>query len=191
MIKFNVKIKEVYLQIKIGVLSDIHGNYVALERCMDFALEQNINTFIFLGDYVGELDYPERAMKMIYEIKEKYNCTFIKGNKEDYWINYRRDGNESWGWVDNNSTTGMLVYAFNHLTNEDIDFFETLPFKRQIEIDGHVPITICHGSPYVVNEDMIPDSDRIHEIMEMSETDLIICGHTPDNIKQHIKIKQF
>ena len=28
---------------------------------------------------------------------------------------------------------------------------------------------------------MIPDSDRIHEIMEMSETDLIICGHTHRN----------
>ena len=71
---------------EIAVLSDIHGNYIALEKCMNYALKRNIDTFLFLGDYVGELPYPERAMKMLYEIKEKYHCTFIRGNKEDYWI---------------------------------------------------------------------------------------------------------
>ena len=174
---------------KIGVLSDIHGNYIALERCMNYLLERNIHTFIFLGDYVGELAYPERAMKMIYEIKEKYNCTFIKGNKEDYWINYRNSKSENRVWVDNNSTTGMLLYAFNHLSNNDLNFFESLPFKRKIEITGHAPFTICHGSPYIINEDMIPNTDRIYEIMDMSDTNLIICGHTHRQNKTTCKNK--
>ena len=174
---------------KIAVLSDIHGNYVALESCMNYALERNIDTFLFLGDYVGELAYPERAMKMIYNIKAKYNCIFIRGNKEGYWINYRKRDANSIEWEDNNSTTGMLLYAYNHLTNEDIDFFESLPISQKVEIKGHAPFTICHGSPYIVNEDMIPDTDRIHEIMEMSDTDLIICGHTHRQNKTTYKNK--
>lgn len=112
---------------EIAVLSDIHGNYIALEKCMNYALKRNIDTFLFLGDYVGELPYPEHAMKMLYEIKEKYHCTFIRGNKEDYWINHRNKGKENNEWEDNNSTTGMLLYAYNHLTYEDINFFESLP----------------------------------------------------------------
>lgn len=174
---------------KLAILSDIHGNYVALKTCMNYALEKGIINFIFLGDYIGELAYPERAMKMIYDIKEKYNCTFIRGNKEDYWIGYRNRGDEDWGWRDNNSTTGMLLYAYNHLTDKDIDFFESLPMKQKIEIKGFAPFTICHGSPYKINEDMIPNTERIYEIMNASETDLIICGHTHRQSKTEYKNK--
>lgn len=162
----------------IAVLADIHGNYIALDKCIKYAEKRNIDTFLFLGDYVGELAYPEKAMDRLYAIKEKYNCIFIRGNKEEYWIDYRKNGNENWGWEDYNSTTGMLFYAYNHLSKKDIDFFEALPIKQRIEFEGHPPFLICHGSPYWVNEKMIPNSDRIFEIMESSETGLIICGHT-------------
>ncbi len=39
---------------KIAVMSDIHGNYIALQRCLAHALEQNVDAYIFLGDYLGE-----------------------------------------------------------------------------------------------------------------------------------------
>lgn len=39
----------------IAVLSDIHGNHIALKRCVEYALEQGIGHFLFLGDYAGEL----------------------------------------------------------------------------------------------------------------------------------------
>lgn len=52
----------------IAVLSDIHGNYVSLQSCIDYALKKDINTFFFLGDYLGELPYPEKTMDMILEV---------------------------------------------------------------------------------------------------------------------------
>lgn len=75
----------------IAVLSDIHGNYTALQKCLDYAIHIGIDTFIFLGDYLGELAYPQKTMDILYSIKEKYTCFFIKGNKEDYWINYEKE----------------------------------------------------------------------------------------------------
>lgn len=71
----------------IAVFSDIHGNYVAFQKCLEYAVEKNIDTFIFLGDYLGEFPYPQKTMDILYSMKEKYQCFFIKGNKEDYWIN--------------------------------------------------------------------------------------------------------
>ena len=62
---------------EIAVLSDIHGNYVALEKCIEYALNRNINTFLFLGDYVGELAYPQKTMDILYNLKEKYQCYFL------------------------------------------------------------------------------------------------------------------
>jgi predicted phosphodiesterase len=40
---------------EIAVLSDIHGNYVALERCLEYAFTRGVQTFFFVGDYIGEL----------------------------------------------------------------------------------------------------------------------------------------
>ena len=159
----------------IAVLSDIHGNYVALEKCINYALSRNIEKFIFLGDYVGELAYPEKTMRIIYEMSEKYVCYFIKGNKEDYWIKYQNSG---FGWQKNDSTTGSLLYTYNNLTDEDIDFFKGLPISQNIVTENMPQITICHGSPYKVNQKLLPNNDKTIEIMESVDTSIILCGHT-------------
>ena len=75
---------------KIAVLSDIHGNYIALQKCVDYALSRGIDTFIFLGDYVGELAYPQKTMEIIYFLKEKYNCFFIKAIKKIIGLTIKR-----------------------------------------------------------------------------------------------------
>lgn len=48
---------------EIAVMSDIHGNHIALKRCVELALSRDIRTFYFLGDYAGELACPERTME--------------------------------------------------------------------------------------------------------------------------------
>ena len=74
------------MELKIAVLADIHANYVALQKCVDYARERDVTRFIFLGDYVGDLAYPQKTMELIYKMKEQYECYFVKGNKEDYWL---------------------------------------------------------------------------------------------------------
>lgn len=161
---------------EIAVLSDIHGNYVALEKCIQYALNRKIHTFIFLGDYLGELAYPQKTMEILYSIKDLYPCYFIKGNKEDYWINYEANGEK--GWKENDSTTGSLFYTYSNLTEKDLDFFKKLPPKKEIFFDGYPPITICHGSPNKVNEKLLPDNENTFSIMEKEANSYILCGHT-------------
>ncbi len=160
----------------IAVLSDIHGNYIALQRCLDYALSCNINTFFFLGDYIGELAYPERTMQILYDFNNTYKCYFIKGNKEDYWLEYH-DGDKK-VWKDKNSTTGSLLYAYNSLTSKDLDFFVQLRSVEEIVLGELPSITVCHGSPNKINEKMLPNNARTIEIMESSKTSIILCGHS-------------
>lgn len=160
----------------IAVLSDIHGNYIALKRCIDYALSRNINKYIFLGDYVGELAYPEKTMQIIYDIDTKYKCYFIKGNKEDYWLNFNENDNKI--WRDNNSTTGSMLYTYRHLNRRDLDFFQKLQLAHTITINGMPQITICHGSPYNTNEKLLTNDDRTYEIMDTVDSSIILSGHT-------------
>lgn len=160
----------------IAVLADVHGNYIALERCLEYAFSRNISMFFFLGDYVGELSYPERTMKILYDLNKRYTCYFIKGNKEDYWLKYRAGGEK--GWEDKNSASGSLLYTYKLLTARDLDFFAQLQPVREVTVGDMTPITICHGSPNNINEKMLPNDDMTIKIMNSVKTSMILCGHT-------------
>lgn len=161
---------------KIAVFSDIHANYIAFQKCLDYALGQGIETFIFLGDYLGEFAYPQRTMDIIYALQEQYNCYFIRGNKEDYWINRKYD--ENCVWKNGNHTVGALQYCYEHLTEQDISFFASLPVSREIRFEGAAPLLICHGSPNKNTEKLLPDDNNTKNIMEGCTQQYILCGHT-------------
>lgn len=161
---------------ELAVLADIHSNYIALERCMEEALNRGIESFLFLGDYVGEMAYPERTMELLYGYERKYDCTFVRGNKENYWLRYRRAGGT--GWREYDSTTGALWYAYHHLTERDLDFFESLPIVRRLSYRGLPPIAICHGSPYSEREAMRAGEERTREILAQWDTEVLLCAHT-------------
>lgn len=159
----------------IAVLSDIHSNYAALQRCLDHAVNRGIDTFIFLGDYLGELAYPQKTMDIIYSIKESYQCFFIMGNREDYWINHEKEPRD---WKEYDSTTGCLYYTYHNLSERDLQFFKSLNIQEELTFHGLPPITICHGSPRKVSEKLLPDNENTFQIMENNSCDHILCGHT-------------
>lgn len=162
--------------VSIAVLSDIHGNYTALEKCLEYISERNIKTLFFLGDYAGELAYPERTMQLIYELKNTYDCYFIKGNKEGYWQDYLAHGEE--GWEFGNSATGSLLYTYHSLTKKDMEFFRQLGIFQKVQIEDFPTLMLCHGSPEKVDQQLLPDKKETLEVMERSETSIILCGHT-------------
>lgn len=175
----------------IAVLSDIHGNYTALNACIEEIKKRGINTYIFLGDYLGELAYPQRTMDSIYDLQEKVvrkplsaaeimepenDCYFIRGNKEDYWLHYQNNGEH--GWKENDSTTGSLLYTYTNLRKKDMAFFEQLPISRTIYFENLPGLTICHGSPDKVNEKLLANNENTFAVMEENVNSYILCGHS-------------
>ena len=160
----------------IAVMADIHGNDTALEHCLADARERGADGFLFLGDYAGELAHPERVMSLLYRTAEQYPCLFIRGNKENYWLNYRKNGEQ--GWKERDSVTGCMLYSYRRLTQRDLDFFSQLDPVRKVEISGLPPILACHGSPKRVNQKLLPGDPETLALMEESSCSLILCAHT-------------
>lgn len=161
--------------LRIAVLSDLHGNYHALTTCLENALSLGCTEFWFLGDYVGEFAYPQKTMELLYRLQKEYPCTFIRGNKEDYWIRQKKNPAP---WKDYDSTTGSLCYTYARLTDRDMDFFEALPIYRVIERDGCEPITLCHASTVCNNRKLLPDDPDSLTAIEQCSTKLLLCGHS-------------
>lgn len=161
----------------IAVFSDIHGNHIAWRECLNYALNKGVDTFIFLGDYLGEFAYPQKTMEMLYKLKEQYPCYFVRGNKEDYWQRFEDYGET--GWKEFDSTTGALYYAYYEMTKKDRDFFRMMPIAMKIRPREDMPeFIICHGSPNSTTDKMLQNSELAYKILQESDASLIICGHT-------------
>ncbi|MBQ9458405.1 MAG: metallophosphoesterase family protein [Oscillospiraceae bacterium] len=162
---------------KAAVLADIHSNHVALEACVEEAIDRGVEEFIFLGDYLGDLAYPEKTLACLARVREAYPCTFIRGNKEDYWIDHQNGRHEDWLWEPGSSSTGMLAYVYDRLTKSQIEEFARMPISQTIRRPRLPVFTICHGSPWKANESMREDYSYIDELAERLETELTICAH--------------
>lgn len=69
---------------KIAVLSDIHGNNIALQTCMEYLEKQAIDAYCFLGDYIGDFPQIRQVMDTLYRLQKSMPCYLIRGNKEEY-----------------------------------------------------------------------------------------------------------
>lgn len=159
---------------KIAVIGDIHSNYVGLEKCIEHALKQNPDEFLFLGDYISDCPFPQKTMKIVYEMGRDYRCRFIRGNREDYMLNHRKNPGERWTY---SSASGSLLYTYENLTEQDFSFFESLDIKGYYEKEGYLPFRYCHGSLVRSNEILKPDGENTVHLMKSLDVDLLVSGH--------------
>ena len=169
------------MPVRFAVMADIHGNHTALEACLQEAGRRHADGFIFLGDYLGDMAFPEKTLKRLEEIRKAYPCLFIRGNKENYWIEHRRHPEET--WTDGSTSTGMLSYNYAHVTADEIDWFEEMPISARVACPGLPELTVCHGSPWKANESMREEHDYIDALTRKLETEITVCGHFHTQVK--------
>lgn len=159
---------------RIAVIGDIHSNYMGLEKCIEHALKQDPNEFLFLGDYISDCPYPQKTMEIVYAMDKNYKCRFIRGNREDYMLNHRKNLGERWTY---SSASGSLLYTYENLTERDFRFFESLDMKGYFEKAGYPPFRYCHGSLVRSNEILEPEGENTIALMKSLDVDLLVSGH--------------
>lgn len=93
------------------------------------------------------------------------------------------------GGEENNNRNIKIRY--DQLNDNDIDTFEAMPIKMTLKYDGLPQFTICHGSPFKVNQSMRPDYEYIDNLLKNMPSNLIICGHfhiQTDYVRNRVRI---
>lgn len=160
-------------KIKIAIISDIHGNIVALNEVIKDAEKNNVDDYVFLGDLVNDLPFGNETLKIV---REKSNKV-IKGNKEQYLIEYEK---YKYDWK--NLQFRNVKFMYNELLKENMDFIRVLPHYLEIEFEG-VKILFAHGSPKSV-EELLNKNKR--ELLEKYANEIdanaLIFGHTHEKM---------
>ncbi|MCI8799214.1 MAG: metallophosphoesterase family protein [Lachnospiraceae bacterium] len=159
---------------KYALISDIHGNYKALEAFLAYIRENPVDGVIALGDYVTDGPYPERTVKYLREISEKYTCYIIRGNREDYLLN-NTDNREGWK---PSSANGTLYYTLRRLTQEDMAFLASFPTEREVAIEGCPSLYICHGVPGKVRGNVHEEPGLMEKVLKELAYGCLLGGHS-------------
>lgn len=160
---------------KIAVLSDIHSNYIALQACFDEIEKLDVFAVIYLGDYFTDCPYPQKTLEIIDYYKKRYDCYFVRGNREEYLLSYDDSNDKDWQY---SSHSGSLLYTYENLTREQLGLFRVLPITDVVKFDEYDDITICHGSVNVSREALNPDEENTKACLDNINTKYLLCGHS-------------
>ena len=157
---------------KIGILSDIHGNFEALKQVLRSAKNKNIKEFIFCGDLVGYYYEPKKCLNIL----SKYKVTFIKGNHEIMMNNFLKKKLKREKIL--SKYGNGLFEAIKKLSNKEIKFLIGLKNTKSIKINNKL-INISHGSPWSPNSYLYKDSpNKLYKKFKHLKEDIFILGNT-------------
>ena len=163
---------------KIAVISDIHGNFEALNSVLEDIKKHNCNYIFALGDYAMAGPEPQKIVKFFMDKLNHEKYSLIQGNTDFMIANYTDD-------LYNNLKTKAPVMSealkndVSILETSERDFLKNLPQQLEKEIEG-VKFLLVHGSPRRNNEDILPTTplNEVEEMIKDAKADVILCGHT-------------
>jgi putative phosphoesterase len=162
----------------IAVISDIHGNSLALRAVLDDIRGREIGATYCLGDLVGYGPDPNGVIDLI----RGADIPTIMGNYDD-GIGWERGDCGCFYATAEAKRLGAASYAFTvrEVTNDRKAFLRGLPGELHLT-PGGARLHLVHGSPRKINEYLLRDRDeRTFVRLAQTETDdVLVFGHTHD-----------
>jgi putative phosphoesterase len=157
---------------RLAVISDIHGNLVALEAVLTDIAQQHCDQIICLGDVVEDGPNPRECLHKILEL----GCETIMGNTDERMLKFH-------GQTPDSSVEGVShrrnFWSANQLDHADCELIKTFKPFLNLELGG-LSLIAYHGSP-LSNTDPIEQSTSSEELETFftgHSADLFVGGHT-------------
>jgi putative phosphoesterase len=161
---------------RVGLISDIHGNLPALEAVMEDIQAKSFDAVYCLGDLVGYGGFPNEVAEAI----KAAGIPTIMGNYDD-GVGFDRDECGCAYRDPDDEARGhrSLMWTRAHATASTKDFLRELVPQIRVEIDGK-RVLLVHGSPRKMNEYLFEDRalSSFQRLAASSEADIIVFGHT-------------
>lgn len=161
------------IKIKVAIISDIHGNIVALKEILKDVEQNKVDDIVFLGDLVNDLPFGNETLDLV----RKTSSKVIKGNKEQYLIEFE---NDQYDWE--NIQFRNTRFMYNELREDNLEYIRGLNHFLKQEYEG-VKILFAHGSPNSVEELIHQRNQELkNKYTKDLEEDALIIGHTHEKM---------
>jgi len=160
----------------LAVISDIHGNLVALDAVLSALAARGIERVICLGDVAATGPQPREVIARLREL----NCPIVMGNTDDWLLHPTVEEPEEHDDSDRRRLQEIDLWCAERLTAEDRAYLASFQPTVSVDLEDETQLLAYHGSPRSYDEQILPtlSSDDLDAALDGREADLYIGGHT-------------
>lgn len=155
---------------RIAIISDIHGNFTALEAVLqDLEQQPPVDQLIIAGDLCLNGPRPRESLERVRSL----NCAVIQGNTDQEICTQAPQKGEK--------KRSTVSWTREQIGPKGIDYLESLPFSHRISNPQGSDVLIVHANPLNLEDAIFPNAPETeleHLLGELdSDVGVLAFGH--------------
>lgn len=165
---------------RIALISDIHGNNIALRAVLDDIDRRGADAIVCLGDIAALGPCPAETVQMIRDL----GCPCVMGN-HDAFMN---DPELIRSYTDVPEVLAAVDWSRDRLTRDDLAFLASFPGSLEISMNPGACLWAFHGTPQSYMENLLAETvpAEVDRMLNGRTAQMVACGHSHvQMLRQH------
>ena len=157
------------------ILSDVHGNCLALETVVVDAKRNGFDQIICNGDMIQGGPQPHETVQLLREM----NCSIVMGNSDAWLLTGVETGAESLSEERLKRLNTVREWSLSKLNEEDRRFINRFQPTVTLDLGNNKSLLAFHGSPISFDQVLLPSTpeDEYQEVLRPYASHILTGGH--------------
>jgi predicted phosphodiesterase len=158
---------------RLAIISDIHGNFVAFEAVLAAIEAQNIEHIICLGDVAATGPQPQQVIERL----KSMNCPVVMGNTDAWLLQPRLKETDD---LYAQRMQDIELWGSQQLSTADKKYLRTFQPTVEYPLTEGKKLLGYHGSPRSFHDPILPTTpdEELDRLFEGRKADILVGGHT-------------
>lgn len=177
-----------FSNLKIAVISDIHGNLTALEAVVADILAKKVDEIWVLGDLVMPGPGAKEVLELLFGLRP---TVFIRGNWDDLLLKGIA-GKIALAKPSHVYFSKLALFSGQQLTQETLDFLANCPIQKTLK-RGPLTLSLTHNLPNLnYGQKLYPTGSQIDldEVLQNISADVAIYAHVHHQLMRYTTNEQ-
>lgn len=161
---------------RVAVISDIHGNCVALDAVLQDLQTHSVDKAVCLGDAIQGGPQPMQVVARLRDL----GWPIVIGNADAWLLTGRETGKEPATEERQRVLAAVRLWSLTQLTEQDRQFIQGFQPTISIDLEAGRKLLCYHGSPDSFDDIILPDIAQVELLKFLGEqtADVLAGGHT-------------
>jgi len=157
---------------RVAIISDIHGNAVALDAVLADMQQQPAERLVCLGDAIQGGPQPTEVVARLRELA----CPVVMGNADDWLLTGEAHGGEP----TTEQQHAVRSWSLAQLSDADRAFIAAFTPTVEVGLPDGQRVLCFHGSPSSFDDVLLPETpeDKVRRLLGSSAAAVLCGGHT-------------
>ncbi|WIG60769.1 MAG: hypothetical protein OJF49_003517 [Ktedonobacterales bacterium] len=170
---------------RILVISDMHGNCLALDTVLSDIAGERFDATVCLGDTVQGGPQPHEVIARLRDL----NCPVVMGNADDWMLTGHDTGAEEITPERRQKMDAVREWSLAQLSPDDVAFIQAYQPTVRMPLGDGLTLVCSHGSPKSYDDLILPTTtdEELQQLLQPEDGAIYCGGHTHVQFVRHLR----